>query len=264
MLRSIFAKTLWEQRRALLGWTIGITAVGVFYAAFYPAINSPEISSAMDAIAPELMEALGFAAISTPAGYLGSTTFGLLGPILTIIFGASLGIRAVAGDEETGRLDVLLAHPVSRARIAAERFGSLALAMLLVSLVLFVALVAASGPAQFGEIGVANLLAAALHLAVLGTFFGGLALAVGAATGSRAIATAVVAIVGVVSYFANTLAAQVEAIAWARDLSPFRYYSGGRPLVNGLQAVDLGILLVVAGALVVAGIAAFSRRDVAV
>jgi hypothetical protein len=28
MLRSIFSKTLWDLRRTLLGWAIGITAVG--------------------------------------------------------------------------------------------------------------------------------------------------------------------------------------------------------------------------------------------
>ena len=71
MLRSVFAKTLWEQRRALLAWAIGITAVGVFYASFFPALNTPDISAAMENIAPEFMEALGFAAIATPAGYLG-------------------------------------------------------------------------------------------------------------------------------------------------------------------------------------------------
>ena len=60
MLHSVFGKTLWQQRRALLAWAIGITAVGVFYAAFFPAMNGPEISEAMENIAPELMEALGF------------------------------------------------------------------------------------------------------------------------------------------------------------------------------------------------------------
>ena len=264
MLRSLVTKTLWEQRKALIGWTIGITAVGVFYAGFFPAMNGPEISEAMENIAPELMEALGFTAISTPAGYLGSTTFGLLGPILTIVMGTWLGVRAVAGDEDSGRLDVLLAHPISRVRLAVERFVALAIAMLLVCLVLFAALAAVSDVAQLGEIGITNLLAASLHLAGLGIFFGGLALAVGAATGSRGIATAVVAVVGVVSYFANTLAAQIDAVSWARNLSPFRYYSGGRPLVNGVQSADLAILVILAIALVAVGTALFTRRDVGV
>jgi ABC-2 type transport system permease protein len=106
--------------------------------------------------------------------------------------------------------------------------------------------------------------AAALHLAALGMLFGALALAIGAATGSKAIAIGVVATVAVVSYFGNTLAAQVDAIAWLRDVSPFRYYSGGRPLVNGLQGPDVLVLIGVAVLLVLAGALRFSRRDVAV
>jgi ABC-2 type transport system permease protein len=264
MLHSVFSKSLWEQRRALVGWTIGITAVGVFYASFFPAVSGPEISEAMENMAPELMEALGFTAISTPAGYLGSTTFGLLGPVLMIVMGTWLGTRAIAGDEESGRLDVLLAHPVSRVQVAVERFAALAVAMGVVSLVLLAALLAVSGVAQLETIGAANLAAACLHLAVLGTFFGGLALAVGAATGSRALCSAVAAAVGVVGYFANTLAAQIDAVSWAQSLSPFRYYSGGRPLVNGVQVVDLGILAAAAIALVAIGTALFSKRDVGV
>jgi ABC-2 type transport system permease protein len=218
----------------------------------------------MENIAPELMEALGMTAISTPAGYLGSTTFGILGPVMTIILATWLGVRAVAGDEDAGKLDVLLAHPLSRTRLVVERFAALVVALLGVALVLFAGLAAVAGPADLGDIGIGNLLAASLHLAVLGVFFGGLALAVGSATGSRSIAMGVVALVAVLSYFGNTLAAQIDFLTWARDVSPFRYYSGGRPLVNGIQLLDLAILGVVTVALVGAGLAAFRRRDIAV
>jgi ABC-2 type transport system permease protein len=264
MLRNVFTKTLWEARRALLGWTIGITAVGVFYAAFFPAIRTPEYEEMMKSFAPELMEALGFTAITTPVGYLGSTTFGLLGPILMIVFGTWFGTRAIAGDEDGGRLDVLLAHPVSRWAVVIQRFGSLVVAAGAICLVLFVALVAISGPAEFGEVGGANLLAAAAHLAALGILFGALALAVGAATASRAAATSVVAVVGVVAYFGNTMAARIPEIALLRDVSPFHFYSGGQPLANGLQAVDLAILVAAALVLAAIGGLVFDRRDVGV
>jgi ABC-2 type transport system permease protein len=264
MLRSVFAKTLWDMRRALLGWAIGITAVGVLYAAFYPAIRTPEYEEMMESFAPELMEALGFTAITTPVGYLGSTTFGLLGPILIIIFGTWFGTKAVAGDEDTGKLDLLLAHPVSRWQIVAERLGSLIVAATLVCAALFAALQAISGFAEFSEIGAANLLAASMHLAALGILFGGLALAVGAATSSRGVAVAVVAIVGIVAYFGNTMASRIPELGALRDISPFHFYSGGSPLANGLQATDLAVLLLTAIVFVAVGGLVFNRRDVAV
>jgi ABC-2 type transport system permease protein len=264
MLHSILTKTLWEQRRALLGWAIGITAVGVLYAAFYPMVKAPEIAGIWQSFAPEMLEALGFADLVSAAGYLGSTTFGLLGPILMILFATALGIKAVAGDEDAGRLDLLLAHPVSRQRLVAERFAALAVAAALVALVLWLALVAISGVAEFTEIGPLNLLAASTHLTALGVFFGGLALGVGAMTGNRAVVIVVVAVVGVVGYFGNTMATQVPALGLVRDLSPFHFYAGGRPLVNGFAPVDLAILGLVAIALVAIGAAVFARRDVGV
>jgi ABC-2 type transport system permease protein len=264
MPRSLFGKTLWEQRRALLGWAIGITAVGVMYAAFYPMIKAPEIAGIWASFAPELMEAMGFADLVSAAGYIGSTTFGILGPVLMIMFGTWMGTKAVAGDEDAGRLDVLLAHPLSRQRLVAERFAALAVAAVGVSLVLWLALMAISGVAELTEIGAGNLLAGSIHLAALGIFFGGLALAVGAMTGSRAVVAVVVAVVGVVGYFGNTLAGQVQALGIVRDLSPFHFYAGGRPLANGLQVVDLAVLVAAALVLVAAGTVVFVRRDVSV
>lgn len=264
MLRSVFAKTLWDQRRSLVGWIIGITAVGVLYAAFYPTINSPEMAEALKAYPEGLLDAIGFTDVTSAAGYLGSTTFGLLGPALIIIFAAAIGGSAIAGEEENGRLDLTLAHPVSRWSVAIQRFAAIVVAMLVVSAVLALALVAISGLAQLGEIGPANLFWAAVHLALLGILFGALALGVGAATGRRSIVYAVVAIVGVGGFLGNNLGPAIEGLAWLREVSPFHYYSGGAPLRNGLQLVDAAVLAVASLVLLIAGGLVFDRRDVAV
>jgi ABC-2 type transport system permease protein len=264
MSRSVFGKTLWDMRRVLVGWIVGIVAIGILYAAWYPLIRTPEYVELMESFAPDLMEAMGFDDITTPAGYLGSTTFGILGPILVIIFGTWLGIRSVAGDEDSGKLEVLLAHPVSRWRVVIERFGVLVVALLLACAALFVALVLVSGPAELVGLEPPELLAGSTHLAALGIVFGSLALAVGAATASRALAAGVVAVVGIVSYFGNTMASQIPEIGILRDLSPFHFYSGGRPLVNGFGVADLGVLAVAAVILVAIAGAAFDRRDVGV
>ena len=55
-----------------------------------------------------------------------------------------------------------------------------------------------------------------------------------------------------------------HSFAWSRDVSPFRYYSGGQLLVNGWQLADGLILLVAAVVLVAIGVVGFRRRDVAV
>jgi ABC-2 type transport system permease protein len=264
MLRSVFGKTIWDQRRGILGWAIGVTAVGVGYAAFYPTLNSPEMAEFMDAYPQEIMDAMGMTDLTSPEGYLGGTTYGLLGPVLMLIFGASVGGRAIAGEEEAGRLDVLLAHPVTRTRVVLERAGAMLVALAVAGVALLVGMLAAAGPAEFSDIGAANLAAASGQLVLLAFFFGSLALAVGAVTGRRSLALGVVAVVGVLTYFANTLGPSVEALAWSEKVSPFFYYSGGDPLRNGFQVIDSLILLAAAGGLILIGVLGFRQRDVAV
>jgi ABC-2 type transport system permease protein len=264
MQRSVFTKTLWDQRRGLIGWAIGITAVGVGYAAFYPAVNSPQYVDMLASFPQDVLDAMGFADIGSAAGYLGSTTFGLLGPALIVVMAAALGGAAIAGDEESGRLDLTLAHPVSRWAVLTQRFAALVVGMLIVCAILTLALVAISGPAELGEIGPSNLVAGGLHLALLGTLFGAVAITVSAATGRRALVYAVVAIVGVVGFFGNNLGPSVEGLTWLRDVSPFRYYSGGLPLRNGVQLADAAILAIASLVLVIAGGWRFDRRDLAV
>jgi ABC-2 type transport system permease protein len=227
-------------------------------------MEGPAMTSALEAFPPELLDALGYSDITTAAGYVGSTTFGLLGPALIIIFAAATGGSAVAGEEESGRLDLLLAHPVSRWSVLLQRFGALVVAMLIACAALAIALVAIAGPAQLDDIGPANLVAASLHLALFGIFFGALSLGVGAASGRRSLAWVAVAIVAIGGFLANNLAPMVDEIAWLRDISPFHFYSGGSPIRNGVQIVDALVLIVASAVFVATGGALFDRRDVAV
>ena len=91
-----------------------------------------------------------------------------------------------------------------------------------------------------------------------------LALPVGAATGRRSAAFAAVAVVAILGFFGNNLGPTIEGLGWLRDISPFRYYSGGQPLRNGLQPADLLVLAIVSLLLVGAGGWRFNRRDLAV
>jgi ABC-2 type transport system permease protein len=263
MLRSIFAKTFWDQRRALLAWSIGVAFATALYASFYPTMQNPQMEAAMEAYPQALMDAFGFQDLVSPAGYLGGTVFGIIGPILIIIFTVANGTRAVAGDEEGGTLDLLLAYPVSRTRVVAERFGALAVATMVLGMAILVVLLVLRGPAEL-NISAGNLAGMVLHLVLLGLCFGSLALGLGAATGRRGLALSVAAILGVLAWFANTLAPSSESIAWLQNLSPFHYYSGGQPLRNGPQADDILILLGVSLLAVAAGAVIFNRRDVAV
>ncbi|MFI7573989.1 ABC transporter permease subunit [Micromonospora sp. NPDC049497] len=264
LLRDPFTKALHDARRSLVGWAVAIAAVGTMYAAFWPTMQTPEMTKALEAYPEGLLEALNYSDLTSAAGYLGSAVYGLLVPLLVAVFAIAAGARAVAGDEEAGTLDLVLAHPVGRVRLALLRFAAVAAGVVLVTVLLGLALVALRGPAQLDSITLGGFAAMTLHLALFGLAFAALAFAAGAATGRRAMALGAGAGVAVLGYLANSVFPQVEGLRWAQELSPFHWYLGGSPLVDGVQPAGALLLLGSAALLVAAGTAAFARRDIAV
>ena len=263
MLRSVFTKALWDQRRAYLGWLIGLAGTTIMYAAFYPMTNTPAMADAMAAYPQALLEAFAWSDIISPEGYLDSTVFNLLGPVLLIIFAIAAGSAAIAGDEEAGTLELLIAHPVNRTSVLLQRAAALTVTLFGLGAAVWASLVAIAGPAKL-DIAAGKLAAASFHLVLLGLLFGALALTVGALTGRRGIVIGVSASVAVASYLANNLATMVDAIAWVQGLSPFFYTTGGQPLRNGVQFGDAALILAVTLLLLAVAVTAFNRRDVAV
>ena len=121
-----------------------------------------------------------------------------------------------------------------------------------------------AGPAELEGVTAAEFAAATIQLALFGACLGGLAFAVGAATGRKALALGISAGVAVLAYLANGVFPQLEGLEWTREVSPWHWYLGGEPLKHGLQAGDALLLLAVTLVLVAAGTWRFNRRDVAV
>ena len=261
LLHDVFTRALWDARRSLPGWTLAITAVGLLYAAFWPTMRSPEMTDALSAYPEGVLSAFNSSDMATPQGYLGGAVYGLLVPLLVAVFAIAWGARAIAGDEDAGTLDLVLAHPVSRRTVAVQRFAALLTGVALVAAVLLVAMLLVRGPFELGDVAAGGLLAINLHLALFGACFGALAFAVGAATGSRAAALGAGAGVAVLAYLANSVFPQVEALSWTRTVSPFHWYLGGSPLTDGVQWAGAGALAATTVVLVAAGTFAFTRRD---
>jgi ABC-2 type transport system permease protein len=264
MLRNPFTKALWDARRSLIGWAIAIGGVALLYTSYYPSVSQPSMVEALKSYPEGLKKAFNMQDVSSPAGYLGSSVYGLLVPVLLAVFLIVAGSRAVAGDEESGTLDLVLAHPVSRPRLLLSRLAALVTEVLVIAALVYLLILAVAGPAKVSSIGLGRLAAASAQLAAFGICVGALTLGVGAATGRRAAAVGAGTVVAVLGYFANNLAPSVHGLAWAQRLSPFYYYLHGQPLVNGLQPVDCLILLGAATVFTAAGLAAFRRRDIAV
>lgn len=265
MLGNVFSKSIRDNRRAFLGWTAALTAVAAMYAGFWPSIGgNPELTKAMNGYPEALKKALNMQDLAQPENYLGSTVFGLLVPALVAVFAISYGVKAIAADEEAGTLDLVLAHPVGRVRLALQRFAAITFALVMISGVLCATMIALRGPAQYASVSPGRLAAISIQLALFGLCFAALAFSVGAATGRRALALGVAAGTAVLAYLANSFLPQVSGLEWTQRLSPFHWYLGGEPLKNGLQWGDSALMLAVTAILVAVGVLSFNRRDLTV
>ncbi|MFZ0493709.1 MAG: ABC transporter permease subunit [Acidimicrobiia bacterium] len=262
MLRSPFGKWLRDWRRSIIGWTLAIAAVGGMYAAFWPTFDKPEIKDLIAVYPQAIMEALNFTDIQNAAAYLTATVFGLVVGTLIAVYAVAAGTRTIAGDEEAGTLELILAHPVSRARLALRRFSAFLASATLIVAGLLLVLLAETGLVHLDGISLGQFAAMHVHLLLFAAFYGAVGFAVGAATGRRAAGLGAGAAVIVFGFVANGLLPQIRGFEWTRTLSPYHWLVDGRPLANGLQ---IGHVMLMAGltiVLVAAGTWFFDRRDV--
>jgi ABC-2 type transport system permease protein len=264
MPRSLFAKTLYDARRALLGWAAGLLATVATVVAMYPTVRTGSYRRSLQEAPEALVRAFGMdrgTDVVSGGGYLGGYLFGFMLPVLLLVFAVGAGAGAVAGEEDRGTLDLLVANPVSRARVLVEKFAAFAVMAFLLGLVVLGG-VLAGAPLVDLRVGVAGLAAAIASQALLAVLFGGLAMAVGAATGSRGLAVGVGVAVAVAAYLVNALAPLADALEPLQRLSPIWWATGNDPLQHGL-GVGLLLLLAVLLAVLAVGGRLFARRDLA-
>ena len=267
MLSGVFLKTLRDQRRSLAWWCLGAGLLAAVMVGFYPSIKGIEGLEEIVKQYPEgLMAMFGasdFAGFTTPAGFLDAELFGFMLPMLMAVFAIGRGSGSIAGEERAGTIELLLSQPLTRSRLALEKFASMTVAVLALSAFIWIVLVVGSRAVGM-DIGVLRLAEMCLSLAMLGLAFGGVAFAAGAATGRHGLSMALAASVVAVGWVLNALSLLSELMEPARWLSLFFYYNGDAPLVNGLNPAHAGVMLVVALVCLGAAHVGFQRRDIRV
>lgn len=260
----VFRKSMRDNRRGWILWTVALTAVAAMYASFYPSVNNPAMADALNSFPQSLKEAFHMEDYTRPENYFAVSVFGLLIPILVAVFAIFAGVKAVAGDEEAGTLDLIQAQPVSRVSLALQRLLAVVVVLVAIAAVICVVVIALRGPGQFTALSPGRLFAICLQLALFGLLFASLAYGVGAWTGRRAYAIGAGAAVAVVGYLGDSFFTQIDALKWMEKFSPFDWYLGGEPLKHGVQWGHVGLLLGFAVAFVAAGTWRYSQRDIAV
>jgi ABC-2 type transport system permease protein len=266
MLGSVFAKTVWERRNGMIGWVIGVAALVIITAVFYPTIRrQQEAYSQVFETMEDFAAIFGVDDISEvlePAGYLNSQLYANTLTIVLMVFAIGMGTGAVAGEEDRKTMDLLLAHPVTRRRIVLDKFAAMTALTFGLAVLTLVVLLVFSEPTQL-RVGFVELLAANAGMGLVGLLFGTLALALGALTGRRGLTIGISSAVAVAAFFLYGFAPVIEQIEWTQVLSPFWWYLGGRPLSDGFDVMFLGLAAAIL-VLLAAAMWGFERRDVSV
>lgn len=238
---------------ASTGLVIVIMIVGALYPSLkdtFGKLNVPE----------GVANLLGGADYSTLTGWLQSEIVATYGPLVFCAVAITTATATTTGDEDDRVLATLLAHPVLRTRLLMAKTLALTLLLLAVSVATWIGLVIGVVIAG-GGISVAHLAAQSVHLGVLGLTFAALALALGASTGRKPVAAGGAAGAAILSFLLNGLAPLISAVSWTQYLSPFYYYTSGRPLENGAQWQHLAVLAAASLVLIGTAAAGFRTRD---
>jgi ABC-2 type transport system permease protein len=247
---------------AIVGWGIGLALFGAMYTSIFP-----EVADEMAALADlSIYQAMGIE-LGSFEGYIGSTVV-LFIPIILGVYAIITSTQTLAGEEDGGTLELVLAMPMHRWQIVSTKAIGVGVAC-------FFALVIAG----IGNALVLNVIKAStevditplqLFVAVLNGWpitlaFLMMGLFLGAYLPSRRIAALVLTVVFIASYFGENMAGLVESLDPIKPLSLFTYFDSSETVFSeGVQASDVLILLGVAAVFFALALLSFQRRNVTV
>jgi len=249
-----------QQRGGLIGWGIGFFVLALMIIAFYPVIGE-EYQTLYDSLPEEMRQAFSSAGdVGTPEGFLGVEYLSYIG-VVYAIFAVGQGARQLAGEEQDGTFDILLAQPLSRTRVVLEKVLASTLAILAMGLAGSLGLILGSlmvgVDADYGAFALVGLDLVPLTLVVYG-----LALLGSALFHQRSRATLLATVYSVAAYFINLfapLADQLDPLKWA---SIFSYFGRSDALHRDLDPLYWLLSLGLAAALIAGATLWFERKDV--
>jgi ABC-2 type transport system permease protein len=260
---EVLRRGLSDHRRSLLGWCGGIAVYILLLAAIFPSIKgSPELSDLLENY-PEALKSLfgltGAVDITRGAGFVDTELFSFMLPLLAIVLAIGSGARTLAGEEESGRLELVLAYPVSRRGAVVAKAAAVAVEVTVFCTVAYVALALASQVFDLG-LPLGRLAGGLLGVFFLALLHGWLAIATGAALPSRALAIGIPAAAAAAGYLVGGLH---ELAGW---LDPFRVVSsfwwvGQAPLSSGVDYSHQLVLALATAAALALALVLIERRD---
>jgi ABC-2 type transport system permease protein len=268
-LGSVFSKTLRDSRRAtiVVGGAIGLLTVVVaagITSQFGTIEARQEIRHIVDSV-PPIMQGLAGKPVNveTLGGYI-QYKYGGFFPLVIGLWSILALSGTLAGETRSGTLDVLLAAPISRRRIAIQKVLGhvlmLAVAMLLIGGATALAGISFAKLAG-DEIPVGAAFGYALWLGLMALVAGSVAFALAPFVG-RGSAAGLAGAIMLAGYLLNGYQAAIPELAPFANLSWFSWTGNHIPLAGRYDWTSLGLVALLTVALLAIGVEAFVRRDI--
>ncbi len=266
MIRTLVGKSVWERRKPLLWWTIGMALYVVLNVAFFPSLREESFDEIFETVPEAMLAAFGIqdiAALATGVGYVNSQLYDGFGTILVAAWAIAIGATTISNEEDSKTMDMLLSLPVERWKVVVDKWA--AMSGLLIGLAASIGLVLAlSNPIWDLQLTAAGLLWVNVGLALLAILFGSLALAVSAVTGRKGLAIGLSGGLMALLFLLYGLGAVVEALDPWRVVSPFYWYLNSIPLAGDVSWPGYAGMAIFTLAFLGLAVWGFDRRDVGV
>lgn len=255
-LGSVYARGIAEVAPATFWWTIAIAGFGAWMVVI--------AAQTVDKLKALLSSSLGSALMKAGGGsdvFNAATILGLLFiflPVLLMAFAVTQASRW-AGDEEDGRLEILLSTPNSRVSVILGRFAAVVTACVAISLVTLGAVAASAAASGIGldgsHLATASLMMIplALLVAAIGYLFSGWL--------RTSIDTGLLSFLLLAWFVLDFIGPGLNWPEATLRLSALYYY--GNPLLHGLEVGNLLLLVGIGAVALVLATVRFSRKDIA-
>lgn len=260
---TTFRYTFISLRGQILGWGIGLGLYGLMIILMYDIVSAQQdqLEQMIASYPPEFLAFFGgdVNSLITSTGFLRMYAFSMM-PVIIGIFAVIVGSGLIVSDEEHGRLDLIIAHPVGRTAFFFGRslgvLGAI-LSIMLIGWLGFCILIGNSSLGfNWGEMAIPFF---SLFTQIL--FYTTLALLLSMCLPSRNLAAIFSGTIMFASYFVSSLAFMNERTATLSKLMPYYYF---QPVLS-FQALNLTWLFSLLGISILMSAVAwllFIRRDI--
>jgi len=117
------------RRNGIIGWGLGTSLLPVIYIGLYPQIES-QMDAFKEILELPFYQAMGMSLVDLES-YIASTVI-LIVPIIISVYAIINATGTLAGEEDDGKLEIIVTLPIHRWKIVATKAAAVGIALFLV------------------------------------------------------------------------------------------------------------------------------------